>query len=193
MYRIDVDMKTNYDERDLMAAVTHAIGNLPGVLKVWDIRISEIVDCEHVDFDEDQDGNRKCRACGTSAWTCQACGKAVKVEMAPGLHSGEPVPTCTECGTEMAVPAVRSADGADGVVASGFWLSRERAAKRQERLQTEPWTFWQLSDDPGAYGTDAGLYILTSVDGETEVDGYKPMDYLDAQKIVVEHNARLNG
>ena len=41
-----------------------------------------------------------------------------------------------------------------------------------ERRTTAPrWTPWQLADDEAAYGAEAGWWVLTTPDGETEHPG----------------------
>lgn len=52
------------------------------------------------------------------------------------------------------------------------------------------WVIWQLADDPATYGKQAGEFIVTTADGETEICGVC-LDKDTASHIVALHNAFL--
>ncbi|MDB4893448.1 MAG: hypothetical protein JWL61_5303 [Gemmatimonadetes bacterium] len=55
------------------------------------------------------------------------------------------------------------------------------------------WVVYQLADDREVYGDNAGRWIITTADFETEIAGFGIMSEAVARRIVDEHNASLGG
>jgi hypothetical protein len=54
----------------------------------------------------------------------------------------------------------------------------------------QKWAVWQLADDEKTYGLHAGMFIITSEDGEEEVTGVAISEKV-AKHIVKLHNKSL--